>query len=87
MLLFNPQDNTLKTFPIDDADWESAIYVESLVSPYVGTGSSPAVQSRRFEAEFLNFVCGNGLYSKCLRISFQQLWLVLYQDCNVDSYM
>ncbi|XP_031407205.1 F-box/kelch-repeat protein At3g06240-like isoform X2 [Punica granatum] len=36
MVLFNPEDGTIKPYPVEDADYESAIYVESLVSPYVG---------------------------------------------------
>lgn len=37
LFLFNSDENTLKIIPIHDADWEHAtIYVESLVSPYVG---------------------------------------------------
>ncbi|KAK3416950.1 hypothetical protein EUGRSUZ_H02694 [Eucalyptus grandis] len=37
MILFNPEDGTYKNYPIEEDDnVESAIYVETLVSPHVG---------------------------------------------------
>ncbi|KAI3440839.1 F-box domain-containing protein [Psidium guajava] len=37
MILFNPEDGTYKNYPIEEDDnVESTIYVETLVSPYVG---------------------------------------------------
>lgn len=39
MILFNPEDGTYKNYPIEeDHNVDSAIYVETLVSPYVGHG-------------------------------------------------
>ncbi|KAL3726864.1 hypothetical protein ACJRO7_031721 [Eucalyptus globulus] len=42
MILFNPKDNTCKDYPIRRRDGyvESAIYLETLVSPYLGCGPS-----------------------------------------------